>query len=849
MTLRGPAGVFSLLAMLGGCASFPSIELGECGNAVVEKGEACDTFARYAGASCRPKGTEGACQYDCRPDNNGERPACPPGMGCAANGICRWKGDGFAEPEPLSPDPASWLSSADFDGDGHADVLSSDLSDQLQQARFRLHYFDADNHLQEARTFPRVTTRPAVRDVDHDGRDDLLFSNLRIGMLRGRRDREWIPAPFSSYVLRSSGLRVLTASDTLVSGILSLVVFTTIAGVPGIYLPSLSQNELQLALPLPRPIEDLAGMPLAADLLTGEDSPCRDVAFAFRGEQSVSVVDLCRLGVGYATDFAWRDPPEVRQIQLAAGARVDAGLVAADVDGDHHLDLLVGATLGGSSLALVSHADGNAFGDASEPLALEITSPDAPAMTQTPALPLAAGDISGDDVADYVLPHVVYASYRSQVDGSIRYARTYANNGQPWTTAQVLDLNGNGLCDVIAAALGAPGLTFLNGTGAIGTVPAQIATRAAVRLIGTGDFDGDLIGDVGFVEAGAADAADSLAIAFGARDRVPLEPVRITELSSVQQLGRLRDGGTDDLFTASVSKDDHGDPLSTFTIFGGTADRLPFAPYTLVNFSRAGEIYDWNAIGLITGAFSAASSNDVVAIGARAPDAAWSQWLIPQVGQSSAPPQLLEADALDDVSPLEPGIDHYVLRSAGVAADVDDDGVDEALWLMPRTGGGCTLLIESIRAETSRVSLRSRVDFDEPCITPELSASKLHRPGPLHLLALLGDPARGPRRLSVLWNDGAGGFSKDDRSVLDVGDEDVRAFSVFPRDASLALVSDVGLRVVQLAAEGRELGAPSSIRDFTDAQAVVATDPNDDGLDDLVVSDADGIWFLGAALK
>ena len=45
------------------------------------------------------------------------------------------------------------------------------------------------------------------------------------------------------------------------------------------------------------------------------------------------------------------------------------------------------------------------------------------------------------------------------------------------------------------------------------------------------------------------------------------------------------------------------------------ADRLPFAPYTLVTFATDGSLLDWPAPALMVGAFSAPGSKDVVALG------------------------------------------------------------------------------------------------------------------------------------------------------------------------------------------------------------------------------------------
>jgi len=853
-----------LTITLAGCTSFPVIQSGECGNAVIEPGEDCDTFVKDAGSVCRPKGVPGEeCHFDCRVNADGTHGACPGGRGCAADGVCRMPTDGFQLPaRKFSTEASSWLSSTDFDGDDRAEIISTEPPDQLQRGRFRLHYFDADSELVETRTFPRIATRPIAGDLNGDQLGDIVFGDLRVGMLPGRQDREWIPAAFSSYVVSNSELRALTVSSSQVGGAVALLVFATLADVTGIYVPSASNGGLTLLQELSRPLSTLVGLPLAADIIRGAESPCLEVAFAFRDDDFFQLLDTCAIGGGAVdlSQLVWRDAPEIQVVHLPAGSHIDAGPISADVDGDGHLDILIGA----DRHTYVAHGDGHRLEEHAGRLTLSVITqrvgePPRSVSVDGP-LPLAAGDITGDGVADYVMPDAVFGSRRSLVDSSLAFFSSYQNSAQPWTTAAVLDLNGNGLPDVIAATEGAPGLSFLSGTGDVFPVPTRISSQGPVKLIGTGDFDGDQITDVAFMQGGPPAASDSLAVAYGSRDRVPLDPVRVAELAGVQQLGGMRDTGSDDIFTASTVQVD-GAPRSTFTIFGGGADRLPFAPYTLVNFATDGSLQDWGALALTVGAFTARGAHDVVAMGAHDYTSHWNQWLIPQVGSGQAPPRLLDGDPPQDVMPYTDDQRGVRLSVASVAADLDGDGLDEAVWLMPRhlSDGSslCTLLIYDVDASKSRIELKQRLDFDEPCSTPELVAASLGEDR-LQLLALLGDPTQGPRRLEILWNDRNGGFSLDQRSfVHDQDDSDVRAFSVVPPPRisvvqpppiRLAFVTESALHIAEADARERQFDV-SKVNDFEDARGVVATDPNGDGISDVVVADAQGLWLLPAELR
>jgi hypothetical protein len=127
----------------------------------------------------------------------------------------------------------------------------------------------------------------------------------------------------------------------------------------------------------------------------------------------------------------------------------------------------------------------------------------------------------------------------------------------------------------------------------------------------------------------------------------------------------------------------------------------------------------------------------------------------------------------------------------------------------------------------------------------------LREEGTTDLLLLMGDPALGPRRIEVLWNDGGGNFSVDDRTIVAVARQrDVLAFSVMPgASARIAFVTDSALHVAKLSTASKEFEDVAQVKPFHDARGVVVLDPNVDGVDDVVVADADGLWLVKAQLK
>src|SRR5207244_1162281 len=120
------------------------------------------------------------------------------------------------------------------------------------------------------------------------------------------------------------------------------------------------------------------------------------------------------------------------------------------------------------------------------------------------------------------------------------------------------------------------------------------------------------------------------------------------------------------------------------------------------------------------------------------------------------PPRLLavsaaDARAVEDVFPtLDPA--GQTLSAAGIAADLDADGVDEALWLMPVADGGCALLVYDFDAAGAQATLKSRLDLDAACATPQLAAARPSEKRAFDLLLLVGDPSTSARRIELLYN-------------------------------------------------------------------------------------------------
>jgi hypothetical protein len=859
LSARGCASALGLLLSLLGCTAFPVIESGVCGNGVIEKGEDCDTFAE-PGQSCRRPGEVGECHFDCRPNADGKRPECPDEpqqMGCVPDGLCHFPTGGFDKPVNFASGVSSWLSTADFDGDGRLDVISTESANELSQARFRIHYFDADAELEETRTFPRVVTRPIARKLTgDDAADDLIFSNDLIGMVPGRADREWIPATFSSYVLPGEHLRAVPVRADGVGEAIGLAIFSVLDEGPGIYVPSLDDAKLSLRAPLSRPFEDLAGEPRSAELMTTRDSPCSEVVYAFLGDDVVHVLDFCELSTDPLGDeVLWRASAREYLVHLPARFKVRTAPQAADIDGDGRLDVLVGAADGTTEGTFVAHGDGATLEDEASRLMLVSGDEDTVGDIFSLPPPLAVGDFTGDGIVDFVEPIGTLSSHKSLVDGQVRYITSYGNRSKPWSMAVVADLNANGWRDVIAGTQGSPGLSLLSGNAGPYPVQTHLNTQGPVAFLTTGDFDGDRIIDTAYVQSGPPRShSDTLAIAFGQRDGVPLPGSRVAGVVDVKQLGSADQAGLDSVFV--ISQDElNAVTRSKFTLFDGSPDRLPFASYSLVTFSVDQNLHDSLAGVLAVGAFTAPGANDVFALGGEdKKPTVWSMWLVPDIGGGEEPPRRLTVDTVpSDAYPLTLNAEGGEMSATAVAADLDNDGSDEALLLMQKGmygTEGCYLLIYDIDGAANTATSKGALTFDVSCRTPELSVADLDRDGHLDLLALIGDRQVAPRQLRLLFNDGKGGFSLERSTVLGVEQHDIRGFSVFNTPPMrIAFVTDDALYVAQNTRSAGTFDRVARVQDFNDASSVVVTDPSGNGIEDLAVADAAGLWLVGAQFR
>ena len=832
-----------LAGALAGCVELPGVSAGECGNGVIEPPEDCDGFDADSGAPCLPKGAVGECHLSCSRSDDGQN-GCPEGWGCDLSGICRRPTGGFEPPRELEVGSATVLSSGDFDGDGHADIFSAERPNPYGVTRVKVHFFDDQGTPTETRLFSHLLLAPTLGDLNGDGRRDLVFADNNIGLLLGRADRSMVPETFSSYRLPRTAIRTCSVIDQPVQQTPGFVVLAELDGIAGLYVPDAETDGTPRRLAtLPGSVDGLIGDPAGGDLIEGPASPCREVVVAVRGGSELSVFDIC--GPGDPGEIVWRADAPVRTVALDPPEPITIPPQVVDVDGDGHLDILVGS----DARAFVAYGDGQALAPA-VPLSLVIPGEPAP-VTPIP-MPLAVGDVTGDGAADYVFPEgFVLSSPSTTVPGQTDYADFPFGGQGPFTAAAIADLNANGFPDIIAASSQYPGFSFFNGTGTKDITFFAVPTNRPPERLAIGDFDGNLVQDLAFTQSDADDTADEVLIAFGAPFAPPTEPVAVARLGSIDQLASYtqeRMGGLVISSTEGSGEDRRG----ALTLLAGSGDHLPVASYELTTFAADTSVNGAVAARAVGGAFLGTAPGDVVAVAFREPptNASAELWLLPDLVHSAGSPVRLAGTLPPEARPL---LDvNLGFSLAAAAADLDGDGRDEALIAVPvMDDEHCALL--TFRIEADRAELLGQVVVAEPCEQVALTPVHADADGRMDVAWLTSRADGSERRLSLFWNDGVGGLSSERRTLIADPASAPQAFALLPaspaRGPSVVVATASGLERLPLDGATRQLGPPETLLELPGVTGLTAGDLNGDGAVDLAAASRGNLTILGATLE
>lgn len=183
------------LASAGACGELEEIDLGRCGNGVIDAGEDCDGYVEREGAEmCLPAGLFGQCRYACvEKETGGERYGCPNGWGCGSDGICREHATTLGNKLFTGQPAGSWFGVSDFDGDGFPDVAS------VNEDLVSIDYLEGGAYRQSYRLPLESVHLPSITRADGDTLADLVVpTSLGLAVLRGAPTRTLTPTTYAS---------------------------------------------------------------------------------------------------------------------------------------------------------------------------------------------------------------------------------------------------------------------------------------------------------------------------------------------------------------------------------------------------------------------------------------------------------------------------------------------------------------------------------------------------------------------------------------------------------------------------------------------------------------------------
>lgn len=841
--------------LLGGCKAFPEIAEFSCGNGVVEAGEDCDAFGRNQ-PGCRAAGQPGACHFDCTRTGAGEPSDCPVGFGCDATNVCRRVSGGYGQAEVTLPGAAVSLLASDFDGNGGADILSLEEHSIFGLARPTIDFFDGTGAPAGRWSTTKLIASPSTVEVSGDQRSDLVCSTFAsLAILLGQQDQSLITAITPSFFLANNEVRLIPVADVPVDKTTQVVIMTGSEGHYGLGVTSSDDPSLRNIATLEHAIDELSGAPATANVDEDDErAPCLDIVLGYRGAAELRLYQPCTWDAG---GIVWREKAVETEVGFEPPSTVAGPPLLADLDGDGHVDLFVMSADG----PYAAFGDGRTLGKLT-PYGLTVTG-----EHPMPGEPIAAGDLTGDGIADFVDRTTLLIAV-PQTNGTLTYHSTQRARVPPWSDARMADFTGDGQLDAVAVSDGVADMEFFMGTGTDRPNPFVIPTRGPPDKLSIGDFDGDTLPDLAYAAELSDDSGlDEIAVSFG-QYRGPLGPsIPVARLANIEQIVAASEHAYNTVADILITHELEGPDGSgtAVSLVAGSGDRQLLAPVLLNNYAADGSLETFNTVLLSVGSFTEPSSAEVAAVAV--PDrpadeeqaevdqdlsVPFNLWLIPDLRQGDRAPQLLEANLDPRFLPIWHPVTAHELVARLVAGDIDGDNLDELIVASPlRDATICLLQLGKLSRQDARFDVRQLLELDLGCeAEPPLRIEDVDGDGAadLVLLAGLGES----QHLLVLWNDGTGGFSPEHRTSVLSDAASPRAFSFLrgPKDVlRLAIVTQDELRVLESRGKARTFKDLPIGRALTNGTGVVAADVDGDGVTDLAIADDGAVRVLHASLE
>jgi len=860
------------------CADLPSIERSTCGNRVIDTGEECDTFAGV-GERCRTPDEADACRFDC------SSAKCPAGYACNTNdGLCRKPSGTFADqPSVTFEANAQRLQTGDFDGDGVTDLLAESSTDELGRGSLRVFYLDDPTQPPKVTALAATAMSPVARDLDGDGLTDIAFSAFETGvnLLRGRKDRTFAPIAFARVPFpKGTSARMVRLEGVKEAGPFGIpLIFANPMGASGVMYGSIEGDprDRTFAL-LDQPPANLLAEPIAANVF---GDVCDEIVFAWKGTRVLNMIAPCAAGKELVLNPTGKPTPI---LTLPMDDELARPPVAADLNGDGIEDLLLTGKLrsyvsfsrgtgtysntpdlaGTGTLAELEcdlEYSGEVFAESTN-----CTGGALAAYTRNKALPVRAWDRTVIAFPNLVMQvSSIAISTKNPAKVNIRGVPVANRSTGQWTSAIIADFNGNGYIDVAAASTGGSDIDFFNGTPYPLINPSKLTTDGPVANLSAGDYDGDLVTDLAYVELGVGgEGVDGISVAYGRFMSPPDRGLRMGVFPTIGQIGTAKLSGYDALEQIGVI---YGDDPDLVAILEGAGDRQLLSP-----FGFAAEVDMGLRRGLpyitLAGQFDEDKANaDLVMLGYdERPGAAAGEkpgalrlWYAPGSGGGGfgVPSASTEIKTFELVSRDPANLYGVALTARAVAGDLDGDGVDEAIVLAsdPMTLRGATLSIGRVKKGGFPATLELSPAVALPGATVlytsmQLATGDIDGDGKTDAIVLLR--RRAEAQVFVAFGNGttvdaAGAI----RVTLPDGSGLATSVATLQLDADpareLAIATTAGVFMVN--AQGRDLTA-TKVGALPAGDAIASGDFNADGIADLAIAKDHRVGlYLGTAVN
>lgn len=588
--------VMAVMLVASACSNLDSLDRSVCGNGIVEPGEDCDSRAEH----CE------ACGIRCETTEQcAERGG--PGFVCGADELCHAPAGTFRLGGEVEM-PVTSYRVTDIDGDRIGDVLTQ------SQTAITVLYGNADGAVSTSASIQTPFARGAAFFADLDGGSLDAIMPTADGIVAYHAPFD-VPAPYPFPNLVSSEMGQPLFTHPIDDTVLGIVTAGPITEQLGIQILDVEES-----VPV-----SLGSGPLCADGSgIKADLAQIDIEFFELAQDHLLLAVLVRPAFGaarlcmVALDRTGAQTFAVTAVPLVTANTPSSRPVFADVRGDQCPSLLVREGnvlreyLPRSSVRPCSFATADRR-DVVVPLGAN------PVGTVALSPPIA-----GAATEAIVLSTGVYSVRTSnqQLDELYRSDRTLR-------AVRHADLDRDGDVDVVASGDNTDDLDILDrivdGTGAPGFLRYRLDTEAPVLTFLIGDYDGNAMPDVAYIERRFT--GERLLIAYGTSDQL----LRGVTVGAFARVNSMITGTVPD---ASDPQEIVDDLIILYEFAGGSAAQLALlhgSPQrTMLAFfdprprgESTGSVFD----GVAVGHFGGSSGNDVLAIETFASSGAANLWL------------------------------------------------------------------------------------------------------------------------------------------------------------------------------------------------------------------------------